>query len=253
MDCVLKIAVLGFLVASFGVIAFGQRPVHIFLAGDSTMAAKAEDKRPETGWGERLEERFKPGTVKVENRAMNGRSTKSFVNEGRWQKIIDDLQKGDWVFVQFGHNDQKKDSADRYASPEAYKENLVRFIEEVKAKGGNPLLLTPVVRRRFDKNGRFYDTHGEYPGVVRTVAHEYKVPLIDLHELSESMISRFGAEGSKKFFLHLRPGKSENYPKGIEDDTHFSHYGAYVMALLAAGEIRQSRNDLSKLLKRGDR
>jgi len=90
-----------------------KRPLHIFLAGDSTMAAKAEDKRPETGWGERLEARFRPGSVKVVNRAMNGRRSKSFIDEGRWQKIIDDLQKGDWVFIQFGHNDQKKDSPDR--------------------------------------------------------------------------------------------------------------------------------------------
>jgi len=230
-----------------------KRPVHIFLAGDSTMAAKAEDKRPETGWGEMLEVRFTPGTVKIENRAMNGRSTKSFIDEGRWQKIVDDLQSGDWVFIQFGHNDQKKDSPDRYSSPEDYRKNLVRFVDEVRAKGGNAILLTPVVRRRFDKDGKFYDTHGEYPGVVRRVAWEHKVQMIDLHKYSGDMVSRFGHENSKKFFLHLKPGKSDNYPNGVEDDTHFSHYGANVMALLAAGEIRQSRNDLSKLLKRGDR
>ena len=239
--------------AAFGVPAFGQRPVHIFLAGDSTMAAKAEDKRPETGWGERLEERFRPGAVKVENRAMNGRSTKSFIDEGRWQKIIDDLQRGDWVFIQFGHNDQKKDSPERYASPEDYKKNLIRFIDEVKAKGGNPLLLTPVVRRRFEEDGRFFDTHGEYPEIVRATANEQKVQLIDLHKSSGEMVARFGPEGSKKFFLHLKPGKSENYPKGIEDDTHFSHYGAFIMATAVAGEIRSSRSELSQLLKRTDR
>lgn len=230
-----------------------QRSVHIFLAGDSTMAAKADDKRPETGWGEDLERRFKPGTVKVENRAANGRSTKSFIEEGRWQTIIDDLQKGDWVFIQFGHNDQKKDSPERYASPDDYKKNLIRFIAEVKAKGGNPLLLTPVVRRRFDKDGKFYDTHGEYPDVVRAVAAEHKTPLIDLHKLSGEMVSKFGAAGSKKFFLHLEPGKSDNYPKGVADDTHFSPYGAFVMASMVAVELRKPRNELSKLLNRTDR
>lgn len=234
--------------------AFGQnRPVQIFLAGDSTMAAKADDKRPETGWGEKLEAQFKPGTVKVENRAANGRSTKSFIDEGRWQKIIDELQKGDWVFIQFGHNDQKKDSPERYASPEDYKKNLIRFIGDVKAKGGHPLLVTPVVRRRFDKDGKFYDTHGEYPNVVRTVAANRKVPLIDLHKFSEQMVSRFGPDDSKKFFLHLRPGKSQNYPKGVEDDTHFSNYGAFIMATVVAGEIRAMRNSLSPYLKRTDR
>ncbi len=233
-------------------VMYGQRPVHIFLTGDSTMAEKAADKRPETGWGEMLEARFKPGMVKVENRAANGRSTKSFIDEGRWQKIIGDLRTGDWVFIQFGHNDEKKDSPERYVSPDNYRKNLIRFIYEVKAKGGHPLLLTPVVRRRFDEDGKFYDTHGEYPGVVRMVSHEYKVRLIDLHKLSETMVTSFGAEGSKKFFLHLKPGKSENYPKGVEDDTHFSHYGAFVIAGIVAGEIRSSRSDLSKLLKRGD-
>ncbi len=226
-----------------------KRPVHIFLAGDSTMAAKAEDKRPETGWGERLEERFKPGTVKVENRAMNGRSSKSFIDEGRWQKIIDDLQPRGWVFIQFGHNDQKKDSADRYASPEDYKKNLIRFIAEVKAKGGNPLLLTPVVRRRFDKDGKFYDTHGDYPDVVRTVAYEYKVPLIDMHKLSEAVIVRYGVEGSKRLFLQLKPGENANYPKGVEDNTHFSPLGADEIAAAFVMELRKTKVRLKRLLR----
>jgi len=149
-----------------------KRPVHIVLAGDSTMAAKAEDKRPETGWGEKLEAHFKSGTVKVENRAANGRSTKSFIDEGRWQKIVDDLQKGDYVLVEFGHNDQKKESPDRYASPDDYRRNLIRFIDDVKAKGGHTILLTPVVRRRFERGGKFNENNGEYPGVVRAVAQE---------------------------------------------------------------------------------
>jgi lysophospholipase L1-like esterase len=213
------------------------------------MAAKTEDKRPETGWGEKLEAHFRSGSVKVENRAMNGRSTKSFIDEGRWQKIIDDLQKGDWVFIQFGHNDQKKESADRYASPEDYRKNLIRFVDEVKAKGGNPLLLTPVVRRRFDKDGKFYDTHGEYPGVVRTVAHEYKVPLIDMHKLSEAVIVRYGVEGSKGLFLQLKPGENANYPKGVEDNTHFSPLGAEEMATGAVVELRRMKVGLTKFLR----
>lgn len=226
-----------------------KRPVHIFLAGDSTMAAKAEDKRPETGWGEKLEAHFKSGTVKVENRAMNGRSTKSFIDEGRWQRIVDDLEKGDWVLIQFGHNDQKKESADRYASPEDYKRNLVRFIKDVEAKGGNPLLLTPVVRRRFDKDGKFYDTHGEYPGAVRAVATEYKVPLIDMHRLSEAVIVKYGDEGSRKLFLQLKPGENANYPKGVEDNTHFSPLGAEEMAAAFVVELRKTKVGLNRLLR----
>ena len=125
-----------------------RRPVAIFLAGDSTMAPKQADKRPETGWGEKLEAHFKDGTVKVENRAMNGRSTTSFIAEGRWQAIVDALQKGDYAFIQFGHNDQKKDKPGVYASPEDYKANLARFIAEARAKGATPVLMTSVSRRR---------------------------------------------------------------------------------------------------------
>src|SRR6186997_493982 len=127
-------------------------PVTIFLAGNSTCAAKEPDKRPETGWGEMLGQHFKDGKVRIENRAMNGRSTKSFISEGRWQAIIDEVKKGDYVFVQFGHNDESKDKGERYTPPEDYRKNLVRFISEVRSKGGFPVLLTPVMRRRFDKD-----------------------------------------------------------------------------------------------------
>jgi lysophospholipase L1-like esterase len=249
VDSFVKCTFLGLILIAFASIAFSQRPVTIFLAGDSTMAKKAEDKRPETGWGEKLEAHFKAGTVKVENRAMNGRSTKSFIDEGRWQKIIDDLRKGDWVFIEFGHNDEKKESPDRYASPEDYRKNLIRFISDVKAKHGNPLMMTPVMRRRFDKDGKFYDTHGEYPDVVRSVATEYKVPLIDMHKLSEVVIVKYGEEGSKKLFLQLKQGENANYPKGVEDNTHFSPLGAEEMAAAAVAEIKVKQIGLCGLIR----
>ena len=234
----------------FSAAAFAQRsPVTIFLAGDSTMAAKLPDKRPETGWGEMLGGHFKDGAVRVENRAMNGRSTKTFISEGRWQKIIDDLKKGDFVFVQFGHNDESKDKGERYTPPEDYKKNLIRFVEEVRAKGGSPVLLTPVMRRRFDKDGKFYDTHGEYPGIVRDVAKELKAPLIDMHRSSEVVIVKYGVEGSKKLFLQLKPGENANYPNGIEDNTHFSPLGAEEMAQLVVDGIRANKLKLSKYLR----
>ncbi len=224
-------------------------PITIFLAGDSTMAPKLPEKRPETGWGEMLEQLFNPGKVKVENRAMNGRSTKTFISEGRWQKIIDDLKKGDYVFIQFGHNDQSKDKGERYTPPEDYKKNLVRFVEEVRAKGGNPVLLTPVMRRRFDKDGKFYDSHGEYPELVRSVANKYKVPLIDMHKLSEAVIVKYGDDGSKKLFLQLKPGENANYPNGVEDNTHFSPLGAEEMAKAVVAQIKDSKIMLAKYLK----
>ncbi|HJS52773.1 MAG TPA: rhamnogalacturonan acetylesterase [Pyrinomonadaceae bacterium] len=234
----------------FSIAAFAQdTPVTIFLAGDSTMAAKLREKRPETGWGEMLGQHFKDGTVRIENRAMNGRSTKTFISEGRWQKIIDDVKKGDFVFVQFGHNDESKDKGERYTPPEDYKKNLIRFVNEVRAKGGTPVLLTPVMRRRFDKDGKFYDTHGEYPGIVHDVARELGAPLIDMHKLSEAVIVKYGVEDSKKLFLQLKPGENANYPKGIEDNTHFSPLGAEEMAKLVVAGIGNAKLNLRKYLK----
>ncbi|MDI1241003.1 MAG: rhamnogalacturonan acetylesterase [bacterium] len=246
----MRVSLLFGLMLFASVVVVGQkRPVTIYLAGDSTMAAKLPEKRPETGWGEKLEVHFKPLTVKVDNRAANGRSTKTFISEGKWQAIIDDLAKGDYVFIQFGHNDSSKDKGERYTPPEDYRKNLARFVDEVRSKGGNPVLLTPVMRRRFDKEGKFHDTHGEYPDIVRTVAKESKVPLIDMHRSSEALVVHNGVEGSRKLFLQLKAGESANYPNGIEDNTHFSPLGAEVMSELVVKAIRESRMNLRKYLK----
>src|SRR6185436_4636071 len=151
------------------------------------MAQKLPTKRPETGWGEALQQYFRDDKVKVENHAQNGRSTRTFISEGRWQAIVDKLRKGDYVLIQFGHNDESKDKVDRYTPPEDYRRNLINFIKDVRAKRATPILLTPVMRRRFDKDGKFYDTHGEYPDIVRQVAAEQKVDLIDMHRLSQKV------------------------------------------------------------------
>src|SRR6185369_12150848 len=231
------------------IVAGQKHVVTIFMAGDSTMAIKQPDKRPETGWGEMLGQYFKEGTVKIDNRAMNGRSTKSFISEGRWQALVNDVQKGDCVFIQFGHNDESKDKGERYTPPEDFRANFIRFIADVRAKGGNPALLTPVMRRRFDKDGKFYDTHGEYPDIIRSVAKEQSVPLIDMHRKSEAVIVKYGDEGSRKLFLQLKPGENANYPNGIEDNTHFNPLGADEMAKIAGEGIREAKLGLKKYLK----
>jgi lysophospholipase L1-like esterase len=231
-------------------IAFGKKPVTIYLAGDSTMAQKLPEKRPETGWGEELQKFFKDGTVVVDNRAKNGRSTRTFIEEKLWQGLVDSLQKGDYVFIEFGHNDSSKEKTDRYTPPEDYRRNLVRFVSEVRAKGATPVLLTPVMRRRFDKEGNFQDSHGVYPDIVREVAAEYKVALIDMHRKSEQVIKRYGVEDSRKLFLQLKPGENNNYPKGVEDNTHFSPTGAEIMAALAVEGIREQKLGLARYLKK---
>ena len=245
----MKVLTISLLIMFTIAMAHAQKPpVTIFLAGDSTMAPKVAEKRPETGWGEMLGQHFKTGKVMIENRAMNGRSTKTFISEGRWQSIIDDMKKGDYVFVQFGHNDSSKEKGERYTPPADYRQNLIRFVSDVRARGGFPVLLTPVMRRRFDKDGKFYDAHGEYPDLVRAVTSEQKVPLIDMHRMSEVVIVQYGAEGSRKLFLQLKPGENPNYPNGIDDNTHFSPLGALEMVRLVVAGIRLEKLKIRKYL-----
>ncbi len=154
------------------------------------------------------------------------------------------------MFIQFGHNDEAKEKVERYTPPDEYRKNLIRFVTEVRAKKAIPVLLTPVMRRRFDAQGNFYDSHGEYPDLVRSVAAEYRVALIDMHRKSEAVIKQYGAEESKKLFLQLKPGENGNYPQGIEDNTHFSPRGAGIMAGLVFEGIKEQKLGLTKFLKK---
>ncbi len=233
------------------VMAFGvpEHRVTIFMIGDSTMADKPLNDNPERGWGQLFPQYFTEA-VQVKNYAVNGRSTKSFIKEGRWDSVMKYLRKDDWVFIQFGHNDSKIEDSNRYAAPQIlYRTNLVRFVNETRAKGGNPILVTPVMRRKFDANGKFEDTHGEYPDVVRTVAIEMDVPLIDLHKSSRQLIEQHGVEGSKKIFLWMDPKHFKAAPDGKKDDTHFSEYGASSIASLVCKELREKNIGLAKELK----
>ena len=231
-------------------VAAQKRPVTVFLAGDSTMAEKRPEKRPETGWGECLQKAFAEKQVKIVNRAQNGRSTKSFIAEGRWQQIIDELAKGDYVFLEFGHNDEKIDKPEVYSTPAGFKKNLAQMVAAVRVKGGIPVLLTPVMRRRFNEKSEFYDTHGEYPDATRAVAKELQVVLIDMHRKSEALLVKLGAEDSKKLFLIFPAGEYPNYPAGSDDNTHFSALGAEKMAQLALAGIRENKLGLAKYLKK---
>ncbi|HEY9285859.1 MAG TPA: rhamnogalacturonan acetylesterase [Pyrinomonadaceae bacterium] len=230
--------------------AFAKDPITVYLAGDSTMAAKRPEKRPETGWGEFLQKHFDERRVRVDNHAQNGRSTRTFITEGRWQTIVDKLKPGDYVLIQFGHNDSSKEKADRYTPPEDYRANLVRFVGEVRAKRATPVLMTPVMRRRFDKDGTVLDSHGEYPDIVRRAAAEQRVALVDMHRRSWQTLVSFGVEDSKKLFLQLAAGEHTNYPQGVNDNTHFSPRGAELMASLAVEGLREQKLGLSKFLKK---
>src|SRR5688572_22308464 len=159
------------------------KKITVYLIGDSTISIKETKAYPETGWGMPFKIFF-DSTVVVDNRAKNGRSTRTFISENLWQPVVDALKEGDYVFMQFGHNDESKEKTDRYTSPEDYKKNLTKFISETRSKRANPVVLSPVTRRRFDKSGKIEETHAEYSKLAREVAKEQNVPFIDLDEKS---------------------------------------------------------------------
>lgn len=211
-----------------------QKQFRIFLIGDSTMANKPLVDNPEHGWGQMLP-MFFGRNVAIYNHAQNGRSTKSFIDEGRWNTVYEQLQQGDYVIIQFGHNDAKKEDPRRYAPPRPeYKENLKKFIREAREKGALPILLTPVTRRDFNSNGELIATHFEYPDAMKEVAQEEHVPLIDIFEQSKALIAPLGDEGSKKLYLAgVQDGEYRLWNKK-KDNTHFSRSGAYRIAELVA-------------------
>ena len=214
-----------------------KKKITVFLAGDSTMSIKEKKAYPETGWGMPFAY-FWDSTVTVVNRAKNGRSTKTFISEGLWKSITDEVKEGDYVFIQFGHNDESVEKKERYATPDTFKMNLTRFISETRAKKAIPVLLTPVSRRKFDKEGHAVETHQQYSALVKEVAAETGVLFIDLDAKSRALYEQFGPENSKWLFLQLKPGEHPNYPDGKEDNTHFNELGARLIAQLVLAELR---------------
>lgn len=221
--------------------------VTIHLAGDSTMAQKLPQKRPETGWGEELQAHFDAVHVRIRNHAMNGRSTRTFIEEGRWQALLDELRAGDVVFIQFGHNDGSFEKKDRYTPPAEYRANLTRFVADVRAKDATPVLFTPIARRWFDADGKLTDSHGVYPGIVREVAATQSVPLVDMQASSAALLSQLGDVPSRPLFLWV-PAGDANYPNGVKDNTHFSPRGAEVMAGQAVDQLRGLKLPLTRWL-----
>ncbi|HSQ47145.1 MAG TPA: rhamnogalacturonan acetylesterase [Lutibacter sp.] len=210
----------------------------IYTIGDSTMANKPNpEENPERGWAQMLPQFFNNEVI-IDNRAVNGRSTKSFIDEKRWDSVHKMLKKGDYVFIQFGHNDQKENDVKRYTNPHtAYRYNLTRFIKETLAKGANPMLFSSIARRNFNENGVLIDTHGAYPLEVRLVATKYNIPFIDLQYLSEQLEESYGPEKSKMLHLHFKVGENSYYPEGKIDDTHLSELGATEMAKLVMQQL----------------
>ncbi|KUG06953.1 rhamnogalacturonan acetylesterase [Solirubrum puertoriconensis] len=224
-------------------VAPAPKKITVYLVGDSTMSTKEVKAYPETGWGTPFVAFFEPELVAVENHAQNGRSTRTFLQENRWQPIAQQLREGDYVLIQFGHNDEvpTKKSATTEAD---FQQNLLRYVTETRSKKATPVLITPVARRKFDEAGKVVGTH-PYAELVRQVARANQVPLIDLEKSSEALLQQFGVEDSKLLFNQLAPGEHPNYPQGRDDNTHFSELGARKMAQLVLADIRALKLELA--------
>ena len=243
----MKFVSLFFLLISLNCLA---QKTTIYTIGDSTMANKTKtDDNPERGWGQMLQLFFNDNII-IDNRAVNGRSTRSFIDEKRWDAIYKVLKPGDYVFIQFGHNDQKEKDSTRYTNPHtAYRHNLIRFVNETRAKGAIPVLFSSIVRRNFNEQGVLISTHGDYPLETRLVAQEYKVPFIDMEYYSELLEQSYGPEKSKQLHLHYKAGEIPYYKEDKADNTHLCVKGATEIAKIAIEELKKTNLDLVKYIK----
>ena len=224
-----------------------KKKIKVYLVGDSTMCTYEVSRAPLTGWGMPFTYFF-DSTVVIANRARGGRSTRTFISENKWKPIADSLDEGDYVLIQFGHNDEAKEEKykDRYTPVKDYKVNLGRFITDTRLKDAIPVLITPVTRRRFDKDGNIMETHKEYSAAVYEIAREYNVPLIDLDKRSRELLQKFGVDNSALLFMELKPGENPNYPGGQKDNTHFNEFGARKIAELVLAEIKKLNLELAQ-------
>jgi lysophospholipase L1-like esterase len=233
---------LGLLLLFITLNSFSQKTT-IYSIGDSTMATKVNpNTNPEFGWCQVLPTFFESDVI-IDNRAVNGRSTKSFIAEKKWEAVYKVLKPGDYVFIQFGHNDGKVTDSLRYTNPHtAYRYNLIQFVKESREKGAIPILFSPIARRNFNEQGVLISKHETYPMEMRLVAQEFNVPFIDMEYLTESLEIAYGPEKSKQLHLHFKPGEVPYYPEGKDDDTHLSIKGATEIAKLAVSQLKLLTN-----------
>jgi lysophospholipase L1-like esterase len=227
-------------------------PVKVYLIGDSTMCLYPTRQLPINGWGMPFANYFDQ-TVTIDNRAKGGRSTRTFLAENRWQPIVDSLKAGDYVLIQFGHNDEgpPPQYADRYTPVPDYKVNLAKFITEAQAKNAIPILITPVSRRNFDKDGHAKETHIEYTKAVFEIGAQYHVPVIDLDKKSRDLYQQLGLDRSKILFMELDSAEHPNYPLGRHDNTHFNEYGARKLAEIVINDMKEQHLPLADRLVKG--
>nr|WP_243735102.1 GDSL-type esterase/lipase family protein [Paenibacillus turpanensis] len=225
----------------------GDKP-NVYLAGDSTVMSYPSRYYPMAGWGQRIAEYFTDG-VTFTNKAIGGRSSKSFVMDGRLDTILTEIRPGDYLFVQFGHNDASS-VPERHTEPfTTYKEYLTMYIDGARQRNAEPVLVTPVGRRSWDENGRFKNDFPDYWLAMKQVAEEKQVPLLDLNSRSIAFYDTVGMEETKALFFWLEPGAYPNWPDGTQDNTHFQEAGALAIAKLVSEGIRDLELPIKAYLK----
>ena len=276
MKKVIVFSVLAALVLVFSA-AVDDKTTTIFIIGDSTAAKKDLSKgTPERGWGMALQCFFDSTFIRVDNRAVNGRSSKSFIDEGRWDQVLAAMKPGDYVIIQFGHNDEKPQIARHTEPGSTFDYNLARYVRETRERGGIPVLMNPVVRRNFapipqkndddeklrsttfadgsnlEEGDSLIDTHGLYRVAPRDVARRMNCHFIDANQITHDLEQSLGVEGSKKLHMWYKPGEEPSLPEGRQDNTHYNVYGARVVAKLLANALIEEIPVLSKYYVDGD-
>lgn len=232
--------------------AQAQQPstVTLHLVGDSTMSDKPNLAYPERGWGQLLPEFVLP-QLKVVNHAANGRSTRRFLNEGRWQLLLSELGKGDYVLIQFGHNDSKQSDPERFADADTdYQRFLKQFITEVQAKGATPMLASSICRRNFAQDGTLKRDLADYANAAAKVATETQVSFFDLQRLSCDFWQQLGLADSQPYFIQVPAGLYQKFPDGKTDNTHLTLQGASRIAQFFVQELKRQQHPLANYVYR---
>lgn len=222
---------------------------HIFWAGDSTVKTNKADTFPQTGIGQAFDRYTRPDVV-ISNHAENGRSTKSFIDESRLAAIYNDITEGDYLFIQFGHNDEKNQDPTRYTDPHGeFKVNLGRFVNVARNKKAYPVFITSVERRHFDEAGELLlSGHEEYVAGMKEAGKELDVPVVDLYSMSRQFLASEGDEATKKLYMNLAPGEASWCPEGQTDDSHLKYEGAMIYAGMVARGLKELGGHYAKLV-----
>ncbi|MDR2937135.1 MAG: pectate lyase [Rikenellaceae bacterium] len=237
------------LMAAAGLSACQSSKINVYTLGDSTVGVADTVGTPMRGWGQMLQTFLNADSVRVIDAAVAGSSSKTYYEEGHWKKTAGKLKPGDYVLIQFGGVDSKADDPAKYTDAEStFREYLTAYVNETREKGATPVLLTPVAKRRHPEAGIPVDMHADYSKAVAEVGKALDVPVIDLADRTVKLLLKVGSRESKKLYMWLEPGQAAKYPEGLEDDAHLCEFGAFTVARMVAGGIRENELPLADQL-----